>query len=303
MNKYEKKLNKFFPQQINVEIKDNKIILEGELNSWAEVVQAGKICATKYSKIHVVNHIKVKGLEFPKMRIPNIQNNELENSQPDVLIIGGGINGCAILRELSRYQLNLLLIEKESDVALAASGRNDGEIHPGVDLGKGSLKQKYVVQGNRMYDQISKELDVPFKRVGQYVAVDKKYKPLLKILAWQRKYICKVDDTKVLSGEEVHKLEPALKYENRVFLANPMAGSVCPYGLTIAYAENAITNGAKISLNTAALSIETNDHKIISVTTNKGTIYPKYVINCAGVYSDEIAKMANDEFFTIHPRS
>lgn len=86
-----------------------------------------------------------------------------------MLIIGGGISGVSIARELTRQKLDILVVDKECDLALGASGRNDGEVHPGIDLGRGSVKHKYIRRGNAMYDQVCKELDVPFSRVGQYV--------------------------------------------------------------------------------------------------------------------------------------
>ena len=82
--------------------------------------------------------------------------------------LAGGISGCSVARELSRYKLSVLLIDKEADLALGASGRNDGEVHPGVDLSKGSLKHKYIRRANHMYEDLCRELDVPFKRTGQY---------------------------------------------------------------------------------------------------------------------------------------
>lgn len=96
--------------------------------------------------------------------------------------------------------------------------------------------------------------------------------------------------------------EPNLTPETKFAMYNPSAGCVCPYGLTIAYAENAVQNGAQVSLNTAVLSMEVSEHNIISVTTNRGVIHPKIVINAAGVFAEDIAAMADDRFFSIHPR-
>src|SRR5699024_2442174 len=107
-------------------------------------------CVVKEHGMHVVNDIRLKGRRMPGMRVPALKDDSLEGRKPDVLIIGGGISGCSIARELTRWKLDILLVDKEADLAVQASGRNDGEVHPGVDLGRGTLKQHYVVKGNRM---------------------------------------------------------------------------------------------------------------------------------------------------------
>ncbi|MGN1389070.1 MAG: NAD(P)/FAD-dependent oxidoreductase [Bulleidia sp.] len=299
----QKKLNARFHADLNVRIEDRSIFVSGTLNSWQDIVEACSMCVSKKPGWHVVNDIRLSGVTMPRMRLPELKDQALEGKKPDVLIIGGGISGTSIARELMRYQLSVLLADKEADVALHASGRNDGEVHPGVDLGKGSLKQKYVVRGNRMFDQICRELDVPFRRCGQYVGfLDRKLYPVLAAYAWQRKHICGVDDTRLISGEELRKAEPHLNPEFRFALYNPMAGSVCPYGLTIAYAENAVQNGAEISLNTAVTGMDVSNGVITAVHTNRGTVCPKIVINAAGVFAEEVARMAEDRFYSIHPR-
>ena len=126
------------------------------------------MCVVKKDGFHVVNDITFEGATVPEMRIPDIGDDALDGARPDVLIIGGGISGASIARELTRWKIDVLLVDKEADLAVQASGRNDGEVHPGVDLGKGTLKQKYVVRGNRMFDKLCDDLDVPFKRCGQY---------------------------------------------------------------------------------------------------------------------------------------
>ena len=184
---------------------------------------------------------------------------------------------------------------------MQASGRNDGEVHPGIDLSRGSLKHHYVRRGNAMYDQLCRELDVPFKRVGQYVCFEKAWlKPLIALYCRVRKNRDGIADTELISGEELRRREPNLRFAFAI--SNPSSGCVCPYGLTIAYAENAVQNGAEVSLNTAVLGMEVQDGKIHSVTTNRGTVYPALVINAAGVFAEEIAAMARDRFFSIHPR-
>lgn len=260
------------------------------------------MCVDKKRRYHVINNLKLENTELPKMKLPHIQDQALEGRKPDVLVIGGGISGASIARELMKWKLDVLLAEKESDVAMHASGRNDGEVHPRIDLGKGTLKQHYVIAGNRMYGKICKELDVPFKRCGQYVGM-MHWSELLPayLYACQRKYMCGVSDTRVISGKTLRKREPHLNPDMKFAIYNSMAGSVCPYGLTIAYAENAVQNGAEVALNTAVLSMDVKDGKIRSVLTNRGRIYPEIVINAAGVFAEDVAKMAAKMVSASHP--
>ena len=297
-----KKLNKTYGGKVAAKLTDDSIVVYGELNNWDDIINACSMCVDKKSGRHVVNKIKLRGIEMQPMKLPCVLDDSLEGEKPDVLIIGGGISGASIARELSKWDIDILLIEKESDLAMQASGRNDGEVHPGVDLGKGSLKQHYVLKGNAMYGDVCKELGVPFKRNGQYVGFTQGYlKPVIRVYAAMRRHIG-VKDTKVLSRAELLKAQPEMDKAFKFGLYNSTAGTVCPYGLTIAYAENAVMNGAKVSLNTAATEMEVKDGKIVSVTTNRGKIYPKIVINAAGVFSDTVAEMAGDGFFSIHPR-
>lgn len=301
--KLQNKLDQEFQGQVKVSVTKECIRVTGKLDDWAKVVKACQLCVLPKSKLHVVNDIEFTGGKIEPMRTPKQTSHRLEGSKPDVLVIGGGISGASIARELMRYKLNVLLVDKESDLAMQASGRNDGEVHPGVDLSKGSLKQHYIWKANQMYAKVCEDLDVPFNRCGQYVGFTQKaLKPLIWLYALQKKYLCGIKDTQVLSQKELRKSEPELNPDFAFALYNPSAGCVCPYGLTIAYAENAVQNGATVSLNTAVLGMEVKDHKIISVKTNHGTIYPKIVINAAGTFAEDISKMADDRFYSIHPR-
>lgn len=301
--KLRKKLNELYGGKIQFTDKNRMRVMTGEWNTWDGIVDACQMAVTGKKDVHVVNNIRFTGGKIPEMRLPSLSDNALEGKKPDVLIIGGGISGVSIARELSKWNIDVLLVEKESDLALGASGRNDGEVHPGVDLSKGSLKQHYVLLGNEMYGDICRELGVPFSRCGQYVGfTQKELKPFVEAYAAKRRVIDGVKDTKVISREELFAAEPNLNRDFQFALYNPSAGCVCPYSLTIAYAENAVKNGVKLSLNTAVLSMETKNGKILSVKTNRGTVYPKIVINAAGVFADDIAEMAGDRFYSIHPR-
>ena len=303
IKKLNRKLEKSFGGAVTASLEDNCIILRGKMDKWEDIISACQMCATKSSTCHVVNDIEFTGAEIEPMRTPSLSDTELEGEKCDVLIVGGGVSGCSIARELSRYKLDVLLVDKEADLAVGASGRNDGEVHPGVDLSRGSLKHKYIRRGNAMYDKICKELDVPFKRVGQYACFKNMWLlPFVWLYAMWRRFVDGIEDTRIVLRKKIHETAPLLNEDFAFAISNPSSGSVSPYNLTIAYAENAVTNGAKISLNTAVLGMELKDRRIMSVKTNRGTVYPKLVINAAGVFSDELAAMANDRFFSIHPR-
>ena len=211
IDKINKKLQKQFGSAVKAELSDNIITVKGKLSKWSDVVAACQTAATKYSEIHVVNDIICEEVQNKPMRVPKLKDNALDGRKVDVLIIGGGISGVSIARELSKWKLSILLVEKEADLALQASGRNDGEVHPGVDLSKGSKKHYYIRKGNEMYGQICKELDVPFKRVGQYVCFDKAWmKGIIYLYVLWRKKHDGISDTEIISGEELKRREPNL---------------------------------------------------------------------------------------------
>ena len=300
--KINEKLKKSGLGEFSVHESPEGIVLTGESDSWDRIIEAGFCAAKKYSKVHVINDAHYTGDEIPEMRKPELNDKAIDGLRPDVLVIGGGVCGTSIARELMKWDLEVLLVEKEYDLALGASGRNDGCVHPGIDLKKGSMKQKYNLPGNRMFDQISEELEVEFDRCGQTVVFDTaKYMPLLRL---SRVYFKRMGlgNVKVLNHSQLLAHEPAVKENLKCGMFFPTGGVVCPYNLTIAYGENAVDNGAKLSLNTAVLGMEERGGEIISVTTNRGTVYPKVVVNAAGVFAEEIAKMANDRFYSIHPR-
>lgn len=301
--KLNRKLQKRFGDTVSVRVEGPVIRVSGRLSRWEDIVAACSLCVSKKPGMHVVNDVVLEGAQSSAMRVPSLRDTALDGAQPDVLIIGGGISGASIARELTRWQLDVLLVDKEADLAMHASGRNDGEVHPGVDLNKGSLKQHYVLLGNRVFDTVCEELDVPFSRCGQYVGFTSRWLyPMIGAYAWQRRHVCGVTDTRLMGQRELREREPDLNPDFKFAMFNPSAGCVCPYGLTIAYGENAVQNGARISLNTAVLGMKLENGVITRVETNRGRIYPKLVINAAGVFAEDIARMAGDRFYSIHPR-
>ena len=303
LSKCSKKLKKRFGDAVTLSLENQSVVLRGHLATWAQVIEACQSVAEKNSAIHVVNDITCDEQTETPMRVPGFTDNTVDGAAPDVLVIGGGISGASIARELTKWKLDVLLVEKEADLALQASGRNDGEVHPGIDLGKGSLKHRYIRRANRMFGDVCSELDVEFHRIGQYVLFQNNaLKPLIGLYCLWRKYHDGIEDTKLISGSQLRAQEPHLQPGTKFAIWNPSAGVVCPYGLTIAYAENAVQNGAKVSLHTAVLDMDVKNGEICSVKTNRGTIFPKLVINAAGVFAEDVAAMAQDRFFSIHPR-
>lgn len=297
-----KNLKKVYGDRFSLKDCGNYYLLEGEADTWDEKVDAGFVCSKKYDVMHIVNKIHVKGIEEQVPICPPIKDDSLEGASPDVLIIGGGVIGCSIARELSRYNLDVMLLEKEYDVATHASSRNDGMVHPGIDLKPGSLKYRLNKLGNLMFHKLCEELEVPCNRVGQYLLFkDESLLPLAKIyVPVLKKRVA--GNVFLLNKKELEKEE--LSFDREIAFALYFDGTMItsPYGLTIALAENAIDNGVKVSLDTCVTGMKVEDGNILEVSTNRGKVYPKLVINAAGTFSDYIAAMAGDEFFSIHPR-
>lgn len=219
----------------------------------------------------------------------------------DVTIIGSGVIGSAIARELSKYKLKICVLEKESDVASGTTKANSAIVHAGFDAKPGTLKGKLNAEGNTMFDELSKELDFPFKRNGSLVlCFDKKDLDGLHELKKQGEENG-VPGLEILDGDKVRSMEPNLSENVAGALYAPTGGIVCPYEMTIALAENACTNGVEFKFNTKVESIDKKDGKYV-LNTNNGSIETKLVINSAGVYSDEMNNMVSENKIEIIPR-
>lgn len=219
----------------------------------------------------------------------------------DVIIIGAGVSGCAIARELSRYQLDICVLERESDICEGTSKANSGIVHGGFDAKPGTLKAKLNVLGNSMMDEMSKKLDFEFKRNGSMVVCQNEMGiPALEKLLEQGKENG-VKGMKILKREQALELEPNLADGVYAVLYIPSGGIVCPFGMNIAYAENAAQNGVEFKLGTEVQLIERvgQDYRI---QTNQGVFETKYVINAAGVYADVFHNMVSEQKIHITPR-
>ncbi len=199
----------------------------------------------------------------------------------DVVVIGAGIAGSYVTRELMKYDLSVVLVDKENDVANQTTMANSAIVHAGYDAKPGSQKSYYNVRGNPMFDQVCQEMDVPFKRIGSLVvAFDEEDKVMLKKLHDQG-LEAGIKEMSLIDGDEVRRLEPNLSQDIVGALYAKTAGIVSPFELAIALAENAVDNGAKLMLETKVRSIlKTPDGYV--TRTDKGNIHSKYVINCGG---------------------
>ncbi len=220
----------------------------------------------------------------------------------DVIIIGAGVAGSSSARELSRYQVRACVLEKDEDVCCGTSKANSAIVHAGYDADEGSLMAKLNVQGNQMMEELSKELDFPFKRCGSLVVcLSQEDLPGLQALH-DRGVKNGVKDLQIiLDKEKIHQLEPNLTDEVAGVLYAPTAGIVCPFNMNIAMAENACTNGVEFRFNTEVQKIQ----KIAGgwqLTTSTGTYEARCVVNAAGVYADRFHNMVSDKKIHITPR-
>lgn len=219
----------------------------------------------------------------------------------DVTIIGAGVIGCSIARELAKYKLKICVVEKGFDVATGASKANSGIVHAGHDAKTGTLKAKLNVKGNKMFDQLSKDLDFPFQRNGSLVLClqEKDFHQLeeLKIKGEKNG----VPELRILNREEVRELEPNLADKVVGALYIPSGGIVCPYEMTIALAENAFANGVEFRLATKVKNIQQKEKSFL-ITTSKDEIETKLVINATGVFADQINNMVSENKIEIIAR-
>lgn len=219
----------------------------------------------------------------------------------DVVVVGGGVTGCAIARELARYELSACLIERTEDVCSGTSKANSAIVHAGYDAVPGSLKAKFNVQGNAMMGLLSEELDFEFQRNGSMVlCFAEEDRPGLDAL-YEKGVANGVPDLRIISGDEARTMEPNLSDQVVAALYAPTGGIVCPFGLTIALAENACDNGVEFKLNTEVLAVSSIDGGYL-LKTNQGDVTARFVVNAAGVYADVFHNMVSEKKIQLIPR-
>ena len=220
----------------------------------------------------------------------------------DVIVIGAGITGAAVARELSRYELSICVLEKGEDVCSGTTKANSAIIHAGYDALPGSMKAKMNVEGNRMFDELSKTLDFPFRRNGSFVVcLDENEKDGIKTL-YDRGVKNGVTDMEILDGEAARTIEKNLSEKTVSVLYAKTAGIVCPFKMNIAYAENAYENGADFFFNTEVEKISKNNDGTWLLSTNNGAYKTRVIVNAAGVYADKFHNMVSEKKLHITPR-
>ena len=216
----------------------------------------------------------------------------------DIAVVGGGIIGCTIARELSRYSMHTLVIEAANDIACGTTKANGGLIHSGYDPAPGTMKSRVNARGNKLYSTWSKELGFEFKRTGSMVLA---FSPSdcehLQTLL-ENGHANGVEDLEIIGPERIHQLEPQTSPDAIQALYCPHTGIVDPFDVAIAAAENAAENGVEFLLNAPVQAIDRNDDEFI-LHTPKDDISARWLVNAAGCYADRISDMAGGEHFEI----
>ncbi|MGC1122842.1 MAG: FAD-dependent oxidoreductase [Candidatus Methanofastidiosia archaeon] len=321
--KTRKKLKKFLKRKIlsplEVSVEDGIVTITGSIDTWGDVVQIGHYAGSLKGVKGVINDAKSRDVtELKEMTQSFFKDPGIEMNLPkeaDIVIIGAGVIGCFIARELSQYDLDVVVVEKESDAACGATKANNGQIHTGIGEKSGTLKKELCAEAWPLYQKIAEDLDVPYKKNGLLILLTEDSLPhwvpsfLSRIIL---KYILPYfmvrrgksvgDIPRVVNREELLQMEPHITKGVIRAVLMPGYGVTCPYKLTIALAENAVENGVTFVLDTKVLDIIVEDNAVQKVITSRGDISCKTIVNAAGVYADVVAEMAGAREYTIHPR-
>ena len=297
---------------ISVKVEDRVVYLGGKVQSFEDFIAIGSSIGKIKGVRGVVNNISYPGKKERKKK----EGRKKKIGKADVVIVGGGVVGCFIARELSRYDLNIVLVEKGEDVAVGTTKANNAMVHTGIGEKMGTLKQKLCVEGHRMYEKVAEELKVPYKKCGMWIITTEHTLEHYRIPSFIANFVSKHVipylvlrrgkklgiPMEIVGRKELLEKEPYVTEKALAAVYSPTYGVTCPYYLTIALAENAIENGVEVMLNTEVVDIEVEGGRVKSVVTTKGTIDADFVINAAGLFADEIAEMAGAREYTIHPK-
>lgn len=220
----------------------------------------------------------------------------------DVVVIGAGAVGCAIARELSKYKIKVIVVDMRDDIGGDASKSNSAIIHTGYDAAPGTLESQLVVAANPMYDQLTKDLDIPFERIGAVLPAftDEQFEKLPSIK--EKAFKNHVYDVEYLSREEILEKEPELNPEVKGGLFIPRESIIDPFILVQALAENANENGVDFLLNTEVIGINMENRAVKEVVTTNGVIETSFIVNAAALHCDDIAAMVGKADYKVVAR-
>ena len=220
----------------------------------------------------------------------------------DVIVIGAGVSGAAVARELSRYQASVLVLERGEDVCSGTSKANSAIVHAGYDARPGSLMARLNVRGNQMMDQLCQDLDIPFQRVGSLLVctAQERMGGLEELKA--RGEANGVAGLRILGAAEAHEMEPNLSDAVVGALWAPTAGIICPFILNIAMAESAAENGVDFHFNTCVERLSRDEDGTWQVRTSNGLYHARAVVNAAGVFADRLHNQVSERKLHITPR-
>ena len=220
----------------------------------------------------------------------------------NAVVIGAGVVGGMVARELTRYGAKVCIVEKMNDVAMGATRANSAIVHAGFDAKEGSLKALLNVRGSALMEKVCSELGVKYKRNGSLVVGFNEEDKATLLELCERGKRNGVPGVRLIEREEILSLEPNIGASVKYALHAPSGAIVCPYELCMAAVGNAMDNGAQLKCNFKVTKIEKNGEKYTVYSEDGDSVCADYVINCAGLFSDEIAKLAGDSSFTVRPR-
>ncbi len=220
----------------------------------------------------------------------------------DVLVIGAGAVGTAITRELTKYKLDVICVDKREDVGGDCSKSNSAIIHTGYDAKPDTLESRLVVAANPQYPKLCKDLDIPFDMIGAILPAitDEQFEQLPAIKEKANKN--RVYDIEYLAAEKIKEMEPEINPEVKGGLWIPRESIIDPFLFVVAMAENAVANGARFLLNTEVTDIKMEGDKVVGAETTGGYIEAKYIINAAGLFCDDVAAMVGKADYYVNPR-
>ena len=225
----------------------------------------------------------------------------MEYHKTDVLIIGAGAVGTALARELSKYSLDIVVVDRLNDVGGDASKSNSAIVHTGFDAPPGSLESEMVVSSNPMWDKLCSDLDIPFERTGAILVAinDQELAELPKIMAKARAN--RVYDLDLLTPAQIKKMEPSVTDNVKGGIFVPRESITDPFLLVVAQAENAVANGVEFFTDCEIRNLSKDANGFIAESENV-KIHAEYIVNAAGLYSDEISGYLGINDFKMHPR-